>query len=31
MKVQFALKQEFLEFLGVGTIKWIMFSEFGLG
>jgi len=30
-KIQLALKNEGVEFLGVRTIKWIGFPEFGLG
>ena len=30
-EVQLALKNEGTEFLGVGTIEWIRFPEFGFG
>ena len=30
-KIQSALKNEGTEFLGIGTIIWIRFSEFGFG
>ena len=30
-EIQFALKNEGGEFLGVRTIEWIRFPEFGLG
>src|SRR5882724_12571221 len=30
-KIQLALKYESTEFLGIGTIKWVGFPEFGLG
>jgi len=31
LKIQLALKYEGMEFLGIGTIKWVGFPEFGLG
>src|SRR5882724_8586930 len=30
-KIQLTLKNNGMEFLGVGTMKWIRFPEFGLG
>ena len=31
LKIQLALKYEGMEFLGIGTVEWVRFPEFGLG